>query len=43
VLLVSYLATITKGCSALNEMLGKMSMAYEKSGGGMRGRRSFFG
>lgn len=43
VLLVSYLATVTKGCSALNEMLSKMPMAYEKSGGGMRGRRNFFG
>lgn len=40
VLLVSHLATITKGCNAMNEMLGKLAIVHDK--GGMRRHRSWF-
>ncbi len=41
VLLIAYLATITKGCSAINDLLSKARLAYSKSSG-IR-RRQFLG
>jgi len=40
VLLVSYLATITKGTNAVNEMLGKLSVVHDRAG--MRRNRAWF-
>lgn len=40
VLLIAYLATITKGCSAMNEMLGKLSVVHDKST--MRRHKAFY-
>eukprot|EP00039_Didymoeca_costata_P023651 m.7811 g.7811 ORF g.7811 m.7811 type:complete len:305 (+) comp3780_c0_seq1:133-1047(+) len=40
VLLVSYLATLTKGCNAFEEMLGKLSIVHDRSGA-RRGRPFF--
>jgi len=40
VLLIAYLASITKGCSAMNEMLGKLSVVHDKSS--MRRHKAFY-